>query len=81
MLLAGFPTLPINTEDVIELTIYSGITHVNIANHSEVSDMAVAALSLLPRLSSMSLSGTALSNLGMYVITTSTSLTRLDLSK
>ena len=80
-LIAGCPTLPIDTEDVIELTIYSGITQVNISNQSGVSDMAVAALSLLPNLGNMSLSGTQLSNLAMYVITTSSSLTKLDLSK
>lgn len=81
VLLAGYPTLPLSTEDVIELTIYNGITQVDISNQAEVSDMAVAALSLLPKLGTMMLSGTQLSNLGMYVITTSSSLTRLDLSK
>ncbi|KAL3144635.1 hypothetical protein ABBQ38_001994 [Trebouxia sp. C0009 RCD-2024] len=77
----GYPTLPIMTDDIIELTIYSDITHVDITNHNEIHDMSIAALSLLPNLKTVWASGGTVSNLGLIMICSAQTITKLDLSK
>ena len=69
------------TDDIIELTIYSDITHVDITNHSEIHDMSIAALSLLPKLKTVWASGGTISNLGLIMICSAQTITKLDLSK
>lgn len=78
---AGHPTLPLVTNDIIELTIYSDITHINIANHLEIGDMSIAALSLLPKLGVLQASGSSITNLGLIIIASARTVTQLDLSK
>ncbi len=69
------------TDDIIELTIYNEITHIDIANHAEIGDMSLAALSLLPKLEAVSASGSPISNLGLIMICHAQTITKLDLSK
>ena len=78
---AGHPTLPIVTDDIIELTIYSDITHIDITNHTDIQDMSIAALSLLPRLQTVWASGGPITNLGVIMICSAQTITKLDLSK
>lgn len=73
--------MPLTQEDLIELTIYSGINKVNVCNQADISDMAIAALTLLPALGTLLVSGASVTNLGLYVMTTSTTITKLDLSR
>lgn len=69
------------TDDIIELTIYSDITHVDIANHTDVQDMSIAALSLMPKLQTVWASGGPITNLGLIMIGAAHTVTKLDLSK
>ena len=78
---AGHPTLSVITDDIIDLTIYSDITHIDIANHTEVGDMSIAALSLLPKLEAVQASASPITNLGLIMICSAKTITRLDLSK
>ena len=78
---AGHPTLPVVTDDIIDLTIYGDITHIDIANHTDIGDMSIAALSLLPKLEAVQASGSPISNLGLIMICSAKTITRLDLSK
>lgn len=78
---AGHPTLPIVTDDIIDFTIYSDATHINIANHLEVGDMSIAALSLLPKLEAVLASGSPITNLGLIMLAAAKTITRLNLSR
>ena len=69
------------TDDIIELTIYSDITHIDITNHTDIQDMSIAALSLLPRLQTVWASGGPITNLGLIMICSAKTITKLDLSK
>ena len=69
------------TDDIIELTIYSDITHIDITNHTDIRDMSIAALSLLPRLEGVWAGGSPLTNLGIIMICSAHTITTLDLSK
>ena len=69
------------TDDIIELTIYSDITHIDITNHTDIQDMSIAALSLLPRLQTVWASGGPITNLGLIMICSAQTITKLDLSK
>ncbi len=77
----GHPTLPIVTDDIIDFTIYSDVTHINIANHMEVGDMSIAALSLLPKLEAVLASGSPITNLGLIMLAAAKTITRLNLSR
>ncbi len=79
--LAGHPTLPIVTNDIIDFTIYNDVTHINIANHMEIGDMSIAALSLLPKLGAVLASGSPINNLGLIMLAAAKTITRLNLSK
>lgn len=69
------------TDDIIELTVYSDITHIDISNHTDIRDMSIAALSLLPRLKAVWAGGSPLSNLGIIMICSAHTITTLDVSK
>ncbi|DBB06974.1 TPA: hypothetical protein ACH3X3_009624, partial [Trebouxia sp. C0006] len=77
----GHPTLPIVTDDIIDFTIYSDVTHINIANHMEVGDMSIAALSLLPKLEAVLASGSPITNLGLIMLAAAKTITTLNLSR
>ncbi|DBA85851.1 hypothetical protein WJX77_011838 [Trebouxia sp. C0004] len=77
----GHPTLPIVTDDIIDFTIYSDVTHINIANHMEVGDMSIAALSLLPKLGAVLASGSPITILGLIMLAAAKTITRLNLSR
>ncbi len=79
--LVGHPTLPIVTDDIIDFTIYSDVTHINIANHMEVGDMSIAALSLLPKLEAVLASGSPITNLGLIMLAAAKTITTLNLSR
>ena len=69
------------TDDIIELTIYNDITHIDITNHTEIKDMSIAALSLLPRLTTVWAGGSCITNLGIVMIGSARTISTLDLSK
>lgn len=78
---AGWAVLPMTDSDILQLSCCPAMASINLSDHDQIQDVGVAALAALPQLQAASISATGVTDAGLMLLSESTSLQRLDISR
>eukprot|EP00891_Asterochloris_glomerata_P003360 jgi/Astpho2/3360/Aster-x0157 len=78
---SGWAVLPMTDSDILQLSCCPAMASINLSDHDQIQDVGVAALAALPQLQAASISATGVTDAGLMLLSESTSLQRLDISR